>query len=222
MGNIPNGVQFYDSYADGALNSSFNAGPKPQVLPSGRQMVSLTVDSTQMTHRELVANSGEGINFPEFTYYNVAQADPVWNAFAVFEFDVEKMCPQLTDFAELRSMITYARPFWGTDNAGNFQDCPNLRELGMLFITNLTTKQTHILGGSAQSYANSLEGSTALAEESHVFMPAPKSCMRFRAISLCKVVSSLPGGGVGKYTMIFMNYDLPSSYDRLDMLGGAE
>lgn len=218
------GISIAFGAGSNAVQVLAHAAPKPIVLPENRQSVTLIVDATQLTFQEITS---AGIVLPEFVYFPLTDTPPAssprWWSYATVEFDVEQMGSVARPLSEVRYLIATSRPFYGPDDQGREQDNPNASlptvggpPCGIALLTNMSTLQSINLGGLAVS-----QNFPATMEIQHVAVPCGKGAMKFRMLCL-QNDSALSGGGQGKYTLQFLNYDLPSSFIDVAFYGATQ
>jgi hypothetical protein len=208
-----------NNFAGGSASSSlaFNIrkAPEPIVPKEGRAIATVQIDATQITHTPL---SAQALAYPEITFDNQITPTNGWQSFAIAEFDLEHITNRGQGLSEVRGLIAVSRPMFQIDVVGNATDFPGSAGYnmghGLALLTNVSTLQCAILGSAAMSWQQSLNSQGAPIETMHLAYPASKGGMKFRLILLCDQYPLQGGGttGIGKYTLNFTNYELPSTF----------
>lgn len=208
-------LDFAGASASGSLAFNIRKAPHPVPPPEGRAMATVQIDATQITHTPL---SARGLAYPEITFDNQVTPTNGWTAFAIAEFDLEHISNRGQGLSEVRGLIAVSRPMFQIDVVGNATDFPGSAGYplghGLALLTNISTLQTAVLGGAAMSWQQSLNSQGAPIETLHMAFPAGKGAMKYRLILLSDTYPLQGGGttGIGKYTLQFTNYELPSTF----------
>jgi hypothetical protein len=119
--------------------------------------------------------------------------------------------------SEVRGVIVTSRPMFQWDINDNTSDCPFTGGFvlgrGLAILTNVATLQSLALGSAAMAWHQGLDTQGAPYELLQSPFYAVKGGMKFRLLLLCDLFP-LSGGqttGVGKWTINFTNFELPSS-----------
>lgn len=188
------------------LTFSLNKGPAPIIPIEGRAIATVQIDCTQ----QISHSFGLPIDYPEFAAYPFSSLDAT--AFIVIEFDLEHLF-QGAGLSEMRSLMAWSRPWFRSTNGvpprfdvpvNNLSPNP---EVYPALLTNTTTLQTVILGGS--NFANqSWNGPvpSSFGETMIVPFPANKHSLKYRFIQPLSAGNA--ANPVGKYNLQFCNYEI--------------
>lgn len=169
--------------AQGSATLRMFPGPKPIVPLEHRAMAMVQIDCTQLQVRALPCN------YPELTTSNSSE----FQGFTLVELDLEHIT-QGSGLTSVHHIHAYSRPDYSGDDFGEI-----VRSFPA-FLTNVSTLQTYMLGANACEIVANGTGFE------HQVLPfsVSKNALKFRVI----VPQSALNAPVGKFTIIFFNYDL--------------
>lgn len=179
------------------LTFSLNKGPDPIIPKEGRAIATVQIDCTQQASHVFVPP----IDYPEYSIYAESTAGQP-TSFVIIEFDLEHLF-QGSGLSEMRTLMAWSRPNFSADNNDPPRYDHATDTLFPAILTNLTTLQTVVLGGTATSNIN--DSNDAYGESLVFPMPANKHSLKYRFIAPQQNASAL----VGKYTLQFCNWELP-------------
>lgn len=182
------------------LTFNLNKGPDPTVPTEGRAIATVQIDLTQQQSHIFTS-----VDYPEFA--NPGDNEGVANNttfFVVIEFDLEHLF-QGSGLSKVHTLMAWTRlnfnessttPIIRQDGVSD-EDAP---ETYAIMLTNMTTLQTVMLGGSNSAAQGN-------AEFLCVPFPANKGALKYRLISPQNQNNNL--NPVGKVTLQFLNFEQP-------------
>jgi hypothetical protein len=188
------------------LTFSLNKGPDPTIPIEGRAIATVQIDCTQQLSHLFTAP----IDFPEYANYGDIDNSP--KAFVVIDFDLEHLF-QGSGLSQVRTLMAWSRPqFVAIGGVPPREDSADMDAIPFFpaLLTNLTTLQTVVLGGSAVRYNNGsdvADGQKSYGESLIYPFPANKHSLKYRFIApQNQNAANIP---IGKYTLQFCNWEIP-------------